>query len=75
MRPFPLDRVRLGEGLFAEKRDRMLHYARSYGSDTDVLAGPDRLLSIFRANAGLDTKGAAPPGGWPRSGTRRRSVW
>jgi DUF1680 family protein len=64
VQPFPLDRVRLGPGLFQEKRDRMLHYARGYGSETDVLAGPDRLLSIFRANAGLDTRGASPPGGW-----------
>jgi DUF1680 family protein len=64
VRPFPLDRVSLGAGLFADKRDRMLAYARNYGSDTDLLAGPDRLLSIFRANAGLDTKGAEPPGGW-----------
>jgi DUF1680 family protein len=64
VQPFPLSRVRLGAGLFAEKRDRMLNYARNYGSDTDILAGPDRLLSIFRANAGLDTKGAEPPGSW-----------
>ncbi|MEJ2503530.1 MAG: hypothetical protein P8177_09520, partial [Gemmatimonadota bacterium] len=62
--PFPLDRVRVLDGLFGEKRDRMLVYARDYGSATDPLAGPDRLLSIFRANAGLDTKGAEPPGSW-----------
>jgi DUF1680 family protein len=42
----------------------MLHYARSYGGEADPLAGPDRMLSIFRANAGLDTRGAEPPGGW-----------
>ena len=42
----------------------MLAYARGYGSDTDVFAGPDRILSIFRANAGLDTKGAQPVGSW-----------
>ncbi|HEX9631416.1 MAG TPA: beta-L-arabinofuranosidase domain-containing protein, partial [Gemmatimonadales bacterium] len=64
VQPFPLDRVRVLDGIFQEKRDRMLEYARNYGSDTDVLAGPDRMLSIFRANAGLDTKGAEPPGGW-----------
>jgi hypothetical protein len=56
--------VRVLDGVFQQKRDRMLEYARNYGSDTDVLAGPDRMLSIFRANAGLDTKGAEPPGGW-----------
>lgn len=64
VRPFDLSRVRLGEGLFREKRDRMLNYARNYGSDTDVYGGPDRLLSIFRATAGLDTRGAEPVGSW-----------
>jgi len=64
VRPFGLTQVRLGEGLFQQKRDRMLNYARNYGSDTDIFAGPDRLLSIFRADAGLDTKGAEPVGSW-----------
>lgn len=64
VQPFPLDRVSVLDGVFQEKRDRMLQYARNYGSDTDALAGPDRMLSIFRANAGLDAKGAEPPGGW-----------
>lgn len=61
--PFALDRVRLGPGIFQQKRDRMLQYARSYGG-SDPFAGPDRLLSIFRANAGLDTRGARPVGSW-----------
>ena len=64
VRPFPLDQVALGDGLFQQKRDRMLNYARNYGSDTDIYAGPDRLLSIFRANAGVDTRGAEPVGSW-----------
>jgi len=64
VRPFHLTQVSLGDGLFQQKRDRMLNYARNYGSDTDIFAGPDRLLSIFRANAGLDTKGAEPVGSW-----------
>ncbi len=64
VRPFRLNQVRLGEGLFREKQDRMLGYARNYGSATDVYAGPDRLLSIFRATAGLDTRGAQPVGSW-----------
>ncbi|MFJ7996201.1 hypothetical protein ACIQ7D_03380 [Streptomyces sp. NPDC096310] len=34
----------------------MLEYARSYPAD--------RILAVFRANAGLDTRGARPPGGW-----------
>ena len=63
VQPFRLSQVTLGEGLFREKRDRMLNYARNYGG-TDVFAGPDRMLRNFRANAGLDTKGAQPPGSW-----------
>ncbi len=64
VRPFALTQVKLAESLFTQKRDRMLGYARGYGSDTDVFAGPDRVLSIFRSNAGLDTKGARPVGSW-----------
>jgi len=54
--PFSLDQVTLGEGVFRRKRDLMLEYARSYPAD--------RILAVFRANAGLDTRGAQPPGGW-----------
>ncbi|HEX5633592.1 MAG TPA: beta-L-arabinofuranosidase domain-containing protein, partial [Gemmatimonadales bacterium] len=64
VRPFALTDVALGNGIFQQKRDRMLHYARNYGSDTDIFAGPDRMLRNFRFNAGLDTKGAQPPGSW-----------
>jgi DUF1680 family protein len=64
VQPFRLTQVTLGEGLFREKRERMLNYARNYGSATDIFAGPDRMLSNFRATAGLDTKGAQPPGSW-----------
>ncbi|NEA99308.1 beta-L-arabinofuranosidase domain-containing protein [Streptomyces sp. SID13726] len=56
VQPFPLDQVTLGEGVFPRKRDLMLDYARSYPAD--------RILAVFRANAGLDTRGARPPGGW-----------
>src|SRR5262245_4268076 len=64
VQPFRLNQVTLGDGLFREKRDRMLNYALNYGSATDIFAGPDRMLSNFRATAGLDTKGAQPPGSW-----------
>ena len=63
VRPFGLTDVTLGESLFTGKRDRMLNYGRNYGGDTE-LAGPDRMLRNFRATAGLDTKGAQPPGSW-----------
>ncbi|BBC31303.1 uncharacterized protein SGFS_025970 [Streptomyces graminofaciens] len=59
VRPFPLDQVTLGDGVFRRKRDLMLEYARSYPAD--------RILAVFRANAGLDTRGARPPGGWETS--------
>ncbi|MEU5645382.1 glycoside hydrolase family 127 protein [Streptomyces milbemycinicus] len=59
IRPFPLDGVTLGDGVFRRKRDLMLGYARSYPAD--------RILAVFRANAGLDTRGARPPGGWETS--------
>ncbi|UUU36798.1 glycoside hydrolase family 127 protein [Streptomyces sp. CA-210063] len=57
--PFPLSQVTLGDGVFRRKRDLMLDYARSYPAD--------RVLAVFRANAGLDTRGARPPGGWETS--------
>lgn len=56
LRPFELADVTLGEGIFAAKRELMLAYGRGY----DV----DRLLQVFRANAGLSTRGAVAPGGW-----------
>jgi DUF1680 family protein len=57
--PFPLDGVTLGAGAFRRKRDLMLDHARTYPAD--------RILAVFRANAGLDTRGARPPGGWETS--------
>ncbi|MFC4066667.1 beta-L-arabinofuranosidase domain-containing protein [Actinoplanes subglobosus] len=54
--PFSLNQVDLGPSIFTEKRDRILAYARAYPAD--------RILSNFRAAAGLDTLGAQPPGGW-----------
>ncbi|GAA3089988.1 beta-L-arabinofuranosidase domain-containing protein [Streptomyces rectiviolaceus] len=54
--PFALGNVALREGVFAAKRALMLDHGRGY----DV----DRLLQVFRANAGLSTRGAVAPGGW-----------
>ncbi|QRK11371.1 glycoside hydrolase family 127 protein [Archangium violaceum] len=54
--PFPLANVALADGVFSRKRDLMLDYGRGY----DV----NRLLSVFRANAGLDPGRAVAPGGW-----------
>ncbi|MEV6304382.1 beta-L-arabinofuranosidase domain-containing protein [Actinoplanes sp. NPDC051861] len=54
--PFSLDQVDLRPSIFTEKRDRILAYARAYPAD--------RILSNFRAAAGLPASGAQPPGGW-----------
>ncbi|MFJ7135301.1 beta-L-arabinofuranosidase domain-containing protein [Streptomyces fungicidicus] len=56
VRPFGLEDVTLGPGVFDAKRRLMLDHARGY----DV----NRLLQVFRANAGLSTRGAVAPGGW-----------
>ncbi|MFJ9562077.1 beta-L-arabinofuranosidase domain-containing protein [Streptomyces fuscichromogenes] len=56
VRPFGLGDVALEAGLFAEKSKLMLDHARGYDEN--------RLLQVFRANAGLDTGGAVAPGGW-----------
>ncbi|WLW57452.1 glycoside hydrolase family 127 protein [Streptomyces sp. YU58] len=57
--PFALHQVALGDSVFRRKRDLLLDYARTYPAD--------RILAVFRANAGLDTRGARPPGGWETS--------
>ncbi|MFJ3802933.1 beta-L-arabinofuranosidase domain-containing protein [Streptomyces sp. NPDC090088] len=56
VRPFGLGEVALEPGLFADKRALMLDHARGYDEN--------RLLQVFRANAGLDTGGVVAPGGW-----------
>ncbi|MEV7632937.1 beta-L-arabinofuranosidase domain-containing protein [Microbacterium sp. NPDC089318] len=68
LRPFPLDAVRIDDDpVLAEARDRMLHLARVYPVD--------RLLAVFRANAGLDTRGAAAPGNWEDFGHPSEQPW
>jgi uncharacterized protein len=65
--PFPLRDVELLDGVHARTRDQMLHLARVYPVD--------RLLAVFRANAGLDTRGAAPPGNWEDFGHPDEQPW
>lgn len=65
--PFPLDAVSLHDSIFTRARDQMLHLARAYPVD--------RLLAVFRANAGLDTLGAVPPGGWEDFGHADEQAW
>ncbi|MGP3963839.1 beta-L-arabinofuranosidase domain-containing protein [Nonomuraea sp. 3N208] len=56
VKPFANSQVTLGESLFSVNRDRILNFLRAYPAD--------RMLANFRANAGLDTLGAQPPGSW-----------
>lgn len=66
--PFPHGSVRLGStSVFARARDQMLHLARVYPVD--------RLLAVFRANAGIDTHGAEPPGAWEGFGHPAEEAW
>ncbi|KAF2413585.1 glycosyl hydrolase [Microbacterium sp. B35-04] len=65
---FPLADVRLGEtSVFQRARDEMLHLAHVYPID--------RLLAVFRANSGLDTRGAVPPGSWEDFGHPAEDAW
>jgi hypothetical protein len=52
---------------FHAAQERMLHLARVYPVD--------RLLAVFRANAGLDTHGAEPPGNWEGFGHPEEEPW
>jgi DUF1680 family protein len=54
--PFANSRVTLDSSLFTANRDRILTFANGYPAD--------RMLAVFRANAGIDTRGAQPPGAW-----------
>ena len=61
VRPFPLYKVSLGNGLFQEKRDRMLNFARLYDER--------RFLVLFNNNAGRpNPPGVSVPGGWEDGG-------
>lgn len=67
-RPFPLSAVHIDNAsVFARARDELLHLARVYPVD--------RLLAVFRRNAGLDTHGALPPGNWEDFGHPNEDAW
>lgn len=68
VRELPLGSVRLAnEAVFTRAADQMLHLARVYPVD--------RLLAVFRRNAGLDTRGALPPGTWEDFGHPNEEAW
>jgi DUF1680 family protein len=61
VRPFPLYRVALGDGLFKEKRERILNFARAYDQR--------RYLVLFNNVAGRpNPPGVTVPGGWEDGG-------
>lgn len=58
--PFPLAAVRLGDSVFRRALDQHLVLYRAYSVD--------KILAVFRRNAGFATNGATPPGGWEEYG-------
>jgi DUF1680 family protein len=60
VRPFPLTSVTLGQSVFTRALNQHLVLYRAYSVD--------KILAVFRRNAGLPTNGATPPGGWEEYG-------
>lgn len=60
VRPFPLSSVTLGQSVFTRALNQHLVLYRAFPVD--------KILAVFRRNAGLDTRGATPPGGWEEYG-------
>ncbi|KAF2014202.1 DUF1680-domain-containing protein [Aaosphaeria arxii CBS 175.79] len=61
IQPFRLDQVRLGDGLFQEKRDRIKSFLRGYDER--------RFLILFNQQAGRpNPAGIEVPGGWEEGG-------
>ncbi|MCS5723651.1 glycoside hydrolase family 127 protein [Herbiconiux sp. CPCC 203407] len=60
LNPFPLSAVTLGQSVFTRAQQQALILNRAYSVDA--------LLAVYRRNAGIDTKGARPPGGWEEYG-------
>lgn len=58
--PFSLTEMDMGEGVYKRGYSHAMALARAYPVD--------RILAVFRRNAGLDVNGAEPPGGWEEYG-------
>ncbi len=58
--PFSLSEIGMGEGVYMRGHSHALALARAYPVD--------RILAVFRRNAGLDVGSATPPGGWEEYG-------
>jgi DUF1680 family protein len=65
--PFRLSDVSLGESVATRAQDQILDLLRTYSTD--------RVLAVYRRNAGLDTRGAQPPGGWEGFGHPEEEAW
>ncbi|MFC8798751.1 glycoside hydrolase family 127 protein [Promicromonospora sp. NPDC057138] len=67
VRPFPLTDVGLSPSVATRAQDQMLHFLREFPVD--------RVLAVYRRNAGLDTRGADAPGGWEGFGHPEEEPW
>ena len=65
--PFALSQVRLAPSIFTRAQEQTLHLARVYPTD--------RVLAVFRRNAGIDDLGAEAPGGWEGFGHPEEEAW
>ena len=65
--PFALSQVRLRPSVFTRAEEQMLDLARQYPVD--------RVLAVFRRNAGIDDLGAQAPGGWEGFGHADEDAW
>ncbi|MEL7975695.1 beta-L-arabinofuranosidase domain-containing protein [Isoptericola sp. F-RaC21] len=65
--PFRLSDVSLADSVATRAQDQVLRLLRAYPTD--------RVLAVFRRNAGLDTRGAQPPGGWEGFGDPDEDAW
>src|SRR5690625_1909476 len=58
--PFSLSEIDMGDSVYMRGHSHALALARAYSVD--------RILAVFRRNAGLDVGSARPPGGWEEDG-------
>ncbi|MFC8734139.1 glycoside hydrolase family 127 protein [Luteimicrobium sp. NPDC057192] len=65
--PFSLSDVSLAPSVATRSQDQMLNFLRAFPVD--------RVLAVYRQNAGLDTRGAKAPGGWEGFGAATEDAW
>jgi DUF1680 family protein len=67
VRPFPLTDVGLSPSVATRAEGQMLHFLREFPVD--------RVLAVYRRNAGIETGGADAPGGWEGFGHAEEEPW